>query len=192
MTTLIGDLIPEAIPKRALRYWRLRVAFDARTVIRRDIARDRDAIDPGLRRKLNGLLTGRLSWPFFLCGGAGRGKTCAALCVVDAVPGARFVTAHQWRDVAYMSDHSLWRSTAPEASLLVVDEVGAARDDWDRERWALTRLADVRQYRPTIWISNHPPERIKELFDERLYSRICSGTKLWLGGPDRRQAEKGA
>jgi hypothetical protein len=163
------------------------VAFDAQAVVRKDVARDREQIDAALRRKLNGLLTGRLPWPFFLCGAAGRGKTCAALCVVDAVPGARFTTAHQWRDVAYLGEDSLWKIVAPDASLLVIDEVGAARDDWDRERWALTRLADVRQYRPTIWISNHPPERIAQLFDERLHSRMCTGTAMWLGGKDRRK-----
>lgn len=190
MSTPIADTIPDAAaPKRAIRHWRLRVAFDDQPVVCKGIARDRDAIDPALRVKLNGLLNGRLPWPFFLAGAAGRGKTCAALCVVDAVPGAVFSTAHQWRDAVYTSNDVLWRIVAPETSLLVVDEVGAARDDWDRERLALTRLADIRQYRPTIWISNHPPERIKQLFDERLYSRICSGTVRWQGGEDRRQTK---
>lgn len=177
-----GDLTP---PKQATRYYRLRATGKVSRGHRK-IARDREAVEPRLRDRIGQLLSGRLPWPFYLCGPAGRGKTCAALCLVDAVPWAVFTTAEQWADALYQRDHILWRR-AREAPLVAIDEIAKREDTHGRERSALCRLADIRQYRPTVWISNHPPERLLQLFDDRVHSRLCCGTKYWLGGVDRRQ-----
>ena len=49
--------------------------------------RDREQIEPGLRRILRELLEGDRPWPLFLQGTQGSGKTCAVLCMIDWAGG---------------------------------------------------------------------------------------------------------
>ena len=149
------------------------------------LPRDREKIEPGLLALMLALAHGRERWPLFLYGPTGRGKTCAAVWLCDRVPYSVYTTADRAAQWLLRRDDSIWQ-TYREAPLLVIDELGLRSCDSDLEYVAVKRLADCREHLPAIWISNHDPRRIAEIYDERIYSRICSGTWYCLEGEDRR------
>jgi DNA replication protein DnaC len=127
-----------------------------------------------------------LKWPLYLHGPAGTGKTCAVLAFADRVPYSTYWTAEETVEWILGHAESMWRN-AGGAPLLIVDELGVRSTSGDLQYQAVKRLADLRaQGRATIWVSNHVPEAIKKLYDDRIYSRICCGTWFELAGNDRR------
>jgi DNA replication protein DnaC len=145
-----------------------------------------DAIPDLLRADIRDLLKGAADWPLYLFGEAGTGKTCAGLCMVDRIEGAAYITVD--RAIGWILDHDkgAWE-WMERASLVVCDELGLRSRDSDLEYTAMKRLADIREHRRAVWISNHPPSKIVELYDERVYDRICTGTLHHLTGASRRQ-----
>lgn len=61
----------------------LKVNRDPTIAARPDIHRRLAAVDEDLRAKIRGLVTGKLSWPLYIFGPAGSGKTCASLVMLD-------------------------------------------------------------------------------------------------------------
>jgi len=146
-------------------------------------------MQPDLRRKIKGLVTGMLPWPLFLYGLAGRGKTCAALTLADRVPGAVFKTVEDLVQLVLRGNegYGLWQALK-ESPLVVIDELGLRSQQGDLEYVAVKRVADLREFRPAVWISNQTPQALIQVYDERIYSRICCGTCVELKGKDRRFA----
>jgi DNA replication protein DnaC len=155
------------------------------TVLKEDTPRLPEQIAPDLLALLRRLAVGELRWPLYLYGPTGRGKTCAALWLMDQVPGSLFCTAE--RLVQWVLEHarSSWE-LAGDSPLVMVDELGLRSRDSDLEYVAVKQMADLREHRPAIWICNHPPNSIRSTYDDRIYSRICSGTWYELTGADRR------
>ncbi|KKM63048.1 hypothetical protein LCGC14_1515430, partial [marine sediment metagenome] len=52
---------------------------------------------------------------------------------------------------------------------------------------AVKQFTDWRECRPVIYLSNHGPEEIERIYDERLQSRLTSGTVYELVDRDRRR-----
>lgn len=144
-----------------------------------------ERIRPELRHLLEALAAGKARWPLYLYGPPGRGKTCAALWLMDQVPGSLFTTPERCVQWLLRREEAIWEECRNYV-LAVVDELGCRSRDSDLEYVALKRLADALDGLPTIWIANHPPERIGTIYDERIYSRICCGTWFHLEGPDQR------
>ena len=162
-------------------------------------------VDNGLRRAMRECVDGRGRWPMFLTGGVGTGKTCAALCLLDHVAGTGFYSTL----ADYHADHVLaqrgelqranardgWRVTTQglwsewiDADLAVLDEIGTRARPSDALYETLKRCIDSREGRPTIFTSNITLSEIAQQFDERIASRIGSGTPVELAGGDRRYA----
>jgi hypothetical protein len=143
-------------------------------------------IQPNVRAVFNDLVTGRANWPLYLRGETGRGKTSAALCLVNSVADSYYCTLEEVAAVAFDQDAWLWRDGAKRL-LLAVDEIGLrAGEPTEYERVGLERLADLRQFDPTIWIANLSADELVARYGDRVYSRICSGTVVHHGGADRR------
>lgn len=142
-------------------------------------------VPPALRKIFGNLCAGKIPWPLFLHGKAGRGKTCAALTLLDRVPWSCWETVETLVNRILAKDESTWRYMG-ESPLVIVDELGIRSSNSDLEYVAVKRLADLREYRPTVWISNHEPDSVRELYDDRIFSRICCGTWFCLNGTDRR------
>lgn len=149
------------------------------------IPRDIDQIPSDLREVIRELLTDKANWPLYLHGDEGTGKTCAGLCMVDRVDGAAYVTVERVIGWLLDRDRSAWE-WMERASLVVVDELGLRSRDSDLEYAAVKQLADIREHRRAVWICNHPPAKIRELYDKRIYGRICTGTLHELAGDSRR------
>jgi DNA replication protein DnaC len=75
------------------------------------------------------------------------------------------------------------------ASLLVVDDLGAARStEWVEE--INYRLVNTRyeQQKPTIYVSNLTNPQLREVLPERVASRLADCRRIAMKGPDRRRA----
>lgn len=134
----------------------------------------------------------------YLWGGVGTGKTHALYSLLRhsllKKNGSGCLTNF---DNLLMEVRSTFGGHGSEASvlepykgsgLLCIDDIGAGADSAFAERILLS-VIDYRYNRclPTYCSSNWPPEKIKELFGERVFSRISGMcTVIKLGGQDRR------
>lgn len=160
------------------------------TKIRKEWPQDVDKIRTGLRETLNNLATGRAPWPLLMIGETGRGKSTAAVCFANAVMGSHYVTLQHVVDVCYEPlTHFFWREQVV-APLLVVDELGLLDEITYREMRTAEQLADLRQWLPTIWITNRTPDWLITHYGARVHSRLTRGTVVEVGGPDQRHHDK--
>jgi len=159
-------------------------------------------IAPPLRQAIRECVAGAAPWPLFVGGPCGTGKTCAALALLDHVPGGQYHTAgglcellvraqqgrlesyHEGRGGTVWPEH-LWRGLA-KAPLVVLDELGGRERVSDHHYDAVKRLLDERHGLPLVLLSNHDLAALARLYDDRIASRIGGGTVAALGGPDRR------
>lgn len=147
---------------------------------------------------LKELMYGMVPWPLFLFGGVGAGKTCAALCVGNSAGGwlvefPEFCKLILWAQKDELFDASDYKRTeasvwedVESVNLLVLDELGTRSRPTDPQQEMLRGIIRRREGKPTIYISNLDAENLKEIYDDRVASRICSGTLFELTGPDRR------
>lgn len=154
--------------------------------------------EPELTQQLRELTEGSAPWPLFLHGPAGIGKTCAALSLLDYVAvknsfayleASRFVrqiTKYRFGDTrdAY-KEGRMWELIG-KCELSVLDELGTRNAVTDAHYEIVRNYIDLRGHRPTIYISNQSPAGIVATYDDRIASRLCSGTVFHLEGKDRR------
>lgn len=143
-------------------------------------------VDRGLLAMFSELADGRARWPLFLYGAAGRGKTCAALALCDAVPLAIHRTTEEAIDAVVQDERAWLWDKLPDYHLAVLDELGARERVTDLHYQAVKRFADLRDQLPAVYISNLHPDQIADLYDDRIASRVLCGSWYELGGDDRR------
>jgi hypothetical protein len=159
-----------------------------------------EKIDANLRPVLRDLVAGQAPWPLFLHGLAGRGKSCAALCLLDyaggvyhALPDLLALLIRAMKGEEYQESASdYWRVTEADvwkkindAPLVVLDEIGT-RQPSDHNYQSVKRLLDQRAFRPHVVISNCDLGTLAQLYDDRVASRLAAGTVVELVGDDRR------
>lgn len=139
-------------------------------------------------------------WPLLLIGPAGTGKTSAALCLLDHAGGLYF-TATGLCDAVIASQRGSLTTNGPEArplnpeafwrelgasALVVLDELGSREQASDFQRETIQKALDLRENRPFVGLSNLTLDRLHDCYDERIASRLASGTVFWLERPDQR------
>lgn len=168
-------------------------------------SRDIDAVDPDLRKTIRGLCEGAIPWPLYLHGEAGSGKSCASMCLVDAAGAGiyvslpdlcRAVADAQFGRTAFLeygaqrsrSEGELWSDWA-RANVCVLDEIGSKQAVKDHEFGVLRKALDLRidAQKPLVVISNLDLPAIAATYDDRIASRLASGTIAETQG-DRRVA----
>ncbi|HEY0007094.1 MAG TPA: ATP-binding protein [Tepidisphaeraceae bacterium] len=94
---------------------------------------------------------------------------------------------HRLRDDDYSPD-DLIEGVADHAGLVVIDDIGSVK--LTESAWsAIWTIIDARYAhgRPTLFTTNHRLPALVEIVGEKVVSRLASGAKLWIEGPDMRQ-----
>lgn len=163
--------------------------------------RKRDAIAQSVRTAVQELSRGERPWPLLLWGQVGSGKTCAALCCVDAFGGwyltlgdlcSMLIDAQkgtlQWESGWPRTTKEIWKDWA-DANICVLDEVGLKANVSDHHYESFKKAIDQRADKPLIVISNHDMPALAKMYDSRISSRLCAGTVVETRG-DRRRNKK--
>lgn len=168
------------------------------------VNRTLDQIKPALRSVIRKLTKGEIDWPLYLFGDVGVGKTCAALVLCDMAKSAWYMTADALVDTMVQTWHddpvAFRRLEAIAAHpVAVLDELGthqpkivATNGDTATELHCKA-VKDFYERRErvcqsgTIYVSNVEPEHLSQVYDDRIASRLLSGTHHWLKDKDRRQ-----
>lgn len=159
-------------------------------------------------------------WPLVLTGPAGVGKSCAALCLLDyarinrkTFPGfseppgfPAYVTTSEWVAAVTLArmgkyeppgcrcpiyEHELW-AWWKSRPIVCLDELGTRGQVTD-SMYDITKLAlDQRESKPLIVVSNLDLDRLAEVYDDRIASRLAAGTVIHVTGEDRRLVDKQA
>jgi len=158
-----------------------------------------------VRDALRGCGDGKLPWPLVLTGPAGTGKTCAALALADYVRGPsilypasemadRLAAAKCGRLVEWTFARGedtrvdpllLWREWC-EYDLCIIDDLGQRANVTDTGYEAIKAALDAREGRPVIVTTNTDLDGIARSYDDRIASRLASGTAVELEDGDRR------
>jgi len=155
------------------------------------IPRRLDLVDPELLAILRRLVEGHERWPLFLHGPPGTGKTCAALALCDISETAAYTTPEELCNRvmdASTANSELWEWVGSK-HLAILDELGSRARVTDLPYMAVKDFADARERAgnpATIFISNLQPTGILKLYDDRVASRLLSGTIHHLIASDRR------
>lgn len=187
----------EARCRDALASWEVEVPGIYRAATVPSLARPRPPQPP----YAEGTVSQLVGWcdepsPFLvLVGEPGRGKTYAATAVGRRLAGSRaWITryrfAPRWMVVAsaFGSPAEVAYVEALRSRVLILDDVGAARDPGERELERLTTLLVERlnEGSPTIITTNASRDRLAELLGDRVVSRLRGSPVVTLAGPDRR------
>lgn len=167
------------------------------TIIDRSVAEIAD----GIRATFRELISGHNPWPLLMHGQAGTGKTCALLCLLDYAGGeyhtvsglcslmnrAALGRVEWYREGrgGTLWPEMIWERIAKQP-LIVLDEIGCRSNVSDAHYEVVKEMIDIRQRKPFAVISNLAPDILGKLYDDRILSRLSSGTVIELAGPDRR------
>jgi DNA replication protein DnaC len=152
------------------------------------VPRSIECVKQELRDVFAKLASAKLRWPLFLHGPAGSGKTMASLCLCDITLTAMYSTVDVLCDrIMAGSGVELWNSIGGK-DLAVLDELGDRMHVNELHYKAVKRFCDAREgaNRVAIYISNLNAKELREIYDDRIVSRVCCGTVIELGGVDRR------
>lgn len=190
-------------PSTGPRIKRLRLRPAAEVIVEKSKLRTMKGVAVGVHKQMAAVATGKAPWPLYFFGPPGRGKTMAALCLLDrcylpygyhTCKGLRdlIITAQQGKETAeypygiHLND--VWRSIR-QANIVVLDELGVSEKVSDHHYDTVVGVLDTREFEPLVVISNVPPEGLRSIYDERIWSRACCGTIVDFSGyPDRRIA----
>jgi DNA replication protein DnaC len=168
--------------------------------------RDAEKIPDGARDAMRRCALGAAPWPLVFLGEAGSGKTCAALVLLDA---RQHQTAGYYRRVGELVDevrraklgqlatsagyprteYELWRDWT-DASLCVLDELGARIEVSDHHYDTVMRALESRYGKPLVVISNMSLAQIEAIYDDRIASRLSAGSLVQFAGDRRSKGRK--
>ena len=167
--------------------------------------RDRAGVPAVFSDAFNRAAEGSGDWPLLAFGSVGSGKTCAALLAVEWAGRSCYVTvsdlcrmlieagqglsfeAHPHGCGGYKRyERDVWRDWE-DANLAVLDELGARDKVSDHHYETVKRAIDLRLDwgKPLLVCTNLSLEQLSRCYDDRISSRLASGTIIELTG-DRR------
>lgn len=165
-----------------------------------DKARDSTKVDTKFALILSNMSMGCFPWPLFVHGGAGSGKTCAAMVMIDAF-GGWYTTIEEMTErinkanagTLMTSSGYPWSTTEihdswGRANLVVIDELGERGEVTTAHYTTTKKLIDLRErngIKPALYISNRTVADIARIYGDPVASRIASGTVVRIDG-DRR------
>ena len=148
------------------------------------------------------------AWPILLTGGVGCGKTCAAAvqygchkyplwCRADDLllsmsygrrDGMLIESGVIWRKERKRDWSDFVRIMKDARPYLLLDDLGV-RAPTESMHESLFNVLEWRRGKPLMITSNKSTKQIRQLYDDRIASRIEAGTVIEMGGTDRRAAQ---
>lgn len=158
-----------------------------------------ELVPEALRRVFERLAAGELPWPLFLHGKAGRGKTCAALAMLDRVnAGRRYQTVPDLLDELRrcmsgkhehdVTEREFWERYE-RIKFFVLDEIGARERVSDFHYDVIKRVFDLRHAKPFVVCSNLSIGELATVYDDRIADRLAEGTRYEFTGESMRKAQ---
>ncbi len=163
--------------------------------------RREELIPKQIRQTIRQVCRGELPWPLTIHGEAGRGKSSAALLLLDCVQHGVYVTGRECVTSEFSSDHQAagkFRYDWKRADLVVIDQFGMDwRDAMPCPPSVVQVFVDLIDYRsdqgkPLVIVSNHDLPTLGRLSDNQIFSRLAGGTIVRFEGPDMRIQKPGA
>lgn len=169
----------------------------------------RDQIPQRVRDEINRSMKSR-AWPLYIHGTVGTGKTMTAACLYGIYPrlpqwhraddllismatgrvgGVSIDTLNRYHETVRREiPFTQFASRVASASCLFLDDLGT-RKPTETMYQALFDLIEWRRDKPLVITSNKSPDELTEpgWYDDRIYSRLVSGTVIRLDGVDRRE-----
>jgi DNA replication protein DnaC len=143
----------------------------------------------GMLRRLNNLPHDQSEWPLYMYGRPGTGKTCLAALIYAA-----YKRQPLWRradellieiGTSRADGYGSLKTKLEGSPCVFLDDLGV-RPPTEAMTQALFDLMELRARRPLVIVSNHTPDALAKIYDERIVSRITAGTTLEIVGQDRR------
>jgi DNA replication protein DnaC len=140
-------------------------------------------------RRLNNLPHDQSEWPLYMYGRPGTGKTCLAALIYAA-----YKRQPLWRradellieiGTSRADGYGTLKTKLDGSPCVFLDDLGV-RPPTEAMTQALFDLMELRTRRPLVIVSNHTPDALAKIYDERIVSRITAGTTLEIVGQDRR------
>ncbi|HUU95373.1 MAG TPA: hypothetical protein VM487_06515 [Phycisphaerae bacterium] len=162
-----------------------------------DKPRERIKIASDVVEAIKAVTTGCKPWPLVLCGEAGSGKTCAALCMLDHFGGGYTSVGDLCAQINGFWDQGdsanrarLFWNKIEDCYLMVLDELGQRKTTSDARNEVVKKFLDVRidlpnPVRPTVVISNLTLDEMSCVYPDPIISRLAGGTVVTTSG-DRR------
>lgn len=127
-------------------------------------------------------------WPLYLHGLPGRGKSSAALYLLDVARVGVYVTAREAIDHEFAGWEVAvqFRRAFKRADLAVIDQFGMGCGGRPGVTNTMVDVMDYRVGRPLVLVSNLPPEALEDVYDAQVRSRVEGGTVVEFTGPDWR------
>lgn len=167
-----------------------------------EVFRDPHRVPPRIAEAFRGCRKGELPWPLLLSGTVGLGKTRACLCFHDRF-GGRYdelatyadefacVRRGEFRDLRWIHEPKVferdWIKMMRAHRLLIVDDIGRRARESDHVLDTLIRLLNCCEGgHPLVLATNLSPDEIAVNYDDRIASRMASGTVVNIESVDQR------
>ena len=135
------------------------------------------------------------TFPIYICGEAGRGKTFAMASAYMRCPGIpQWLDFQPWikrlmsvRSGGDGDGDAFWLEKIKSAYAVFIDDCGI-RADSEAQQSLFLEVLNIRHGKLTVITGNHEPDKLHKVFDSRIASRLLEGVVFRLKGTDRRMA----
>ncbi len=157
--------------------------------MRHKVPRDPSRI-PELMATFHALCKGKRLWPLFIHGDPGVGKSVATYCMTDVLADYIYTDLDELCE-ALVTRSDKWRHIQDPDKCAILDEIGGRDVVSSVDADAVKKFLDLRENyanRVGIYVSNHSPDAIPELYGHRIASRLLCGTVFHMAGRDQRKS----
>jgi len=134
----------------------------------------------------------RKSWPLYIHGRPGVGKTSIAALVYSgwSIEPLWLRADTTLREIAFSSNEEVkqWRKRIKQAPCVFLDDLGV-QSPTPQMLVALFDLLEDRKGRPLVITGNHTLQSLLQIYEPRIVSRLSAGATLWLDGHDQRKGQ---
>lgn len=134
----------------------------------------------------------RKSWPLYIHGRPGVGKTSVAALIYSKWPHEPLWLRADTtlKEIAFSNNDEVktWRKRIKQAPCVFLDDLGVQAPN-PQMLVALFDLLEDRKGRALVITGNHTLQSLLQIYEPRIVSRLSAGATLWLDGHDQRKGQ---